>query len=73
MSDCVRETVCTHCIHREICSLKMTYLETLSNLPCINSDFAVTLSCKHYSREVPDPRTNTFTYSDSTNRLYDRF
>jgi hypothetical protein len=73
MTDCVMETLCTHCIHLEVCSLKTTYLKTLSNLPRVNSDFTVTLSCEHYSQEVPDPRTNTFTYSDSTNRLYDRF
>ena len=73
MADCVKETLCTHCIHREICSIKMSYLDTLNKLPAINSDFSLTLSCKHYSREVPDPRQNTFTYSDSTNHLYDRF
>jgi hypothetical protein len=73
MTNCVMETLCTHCIHQEVCSLKTTYLKTLSNLPRVNSDFTVTLSCEHYSREVPNPRTNTFTCSDSTNRLYDRF
>lgn len=69
MSNCVRETLCTHCIHREVCSIKMTYLDTLNKLPCVNSDFTATLSCKHYSGEAPDPRTNTFIYSDSTSNL----
>lgn len=83
MSDCVRETSCTHCIHREVCSLKMSYLDTLTKLPCISPDFNLTLSCRHYSKEVPALRTNMpihnpvlngpdgipFTYSDSTSSL----
>lgn len=80
MSDCVRETLCTHCIHREVCSIKMSYLDTLTKLPCVSPDFNLTLSCRHYSKEVPALRTNMpnynpianvpdgtkFTYSDST-------
>ena len=58
MTDCVKETLCTHCIHREICSIKMSYLDTLNKLPAINSDFSLTLSCKHYSQETPILRTN---------------
>lgn len=63
MPNCVKETLCTHCAHREVCSIRVLYLETLNKLPNINSDFTVTLSCKYYSREAPDPRTNMFTYS----------
>lgn len=60
MSDCVRETLCTYCIHREVCSIKMAYLGTLNKLPCISPDFNLTLSCRHYSKEVPALRTNQF-------------
>lgn len=67
MSSCVKETLCTHCIHREVCSIKTIYLDTLKKLPDISSDFTVSLSCRYYSREVPDPRTNAISYSDSTN------
>lgn len=73
MADCVMETLCTHCIHREVCSLKTTYLKTLSDLPRVNSDFTVTLSCRNHQREVTKPRTNTFTYSDSTNHIFNSF
>lgn len=73
MTNCVKETLCTHCTHREVCSIRVLYLETLNKLPNINSDFEVTLSCKYFSSEVPDPRTNMLTYSDSTNSLFGCF
>lgn len=63
MTNCVRETLCTHCIHREVCSIRVLYLETLNKLPNTNSDFTATLNCKYYVSENPDPKTNAFTYS----------
>jgi hypothetical protein len=56
MSEAVRETICTHCSHREVCAIEMTYLETLERLPLISPQFDLTLTCKHYQKEVPNPR-----------------
>lgn len=58
MTDCVRETLCTHCIHREVCSIKTSYLDTLVKLPYVRPDFALTLTCRHYSKKVSTPRTS---------------
>lgn len=63
MTNCVRETLCTHCIHREVCSIRVLYLETLNKLPNTNSDFTATLSCKYYMSEVPEQKTYDFTYN----------
>ena len=63
MTDYVRETLCTNCIHREICAIKTTYLDTLNKLPGIDTDFSLTLSCKHYSKEVPALKTNMPNYN----------
>lgn len=63
MHDCVRETLCTHCIHREVCSIKMSYFDTLNKLTRINTDFSLTLSCKHYLQETPTLRTNMLNHT----------
>lgn len=48
----VKETNCTHCIHREVCSKKDEYLKLLKIVDQVNSDinevdFAVVLYCNH--------------------------
>lgn len=53
MTDCVRETLCTHCIHRGIYSIKTSYLDTLAKLPYVRPDFTLELTCRYYSKEVP--------------------
>ncbi len=35
----VRETMCTHCIHREVCLYKQTYLEYLRASEKMYSDY----------------------------------
>lgn len=67
MTNCVKETMCTHCVHRQVCSIKTIYLDTLKKLPNVSSDFTVSLSCRYYLKDVPDPRTNAFTYDGSAN------
>ncbi len=41
MSEGVRETICTSCIHREVCMYKQTYLNYLS-------------ACEEMNRNYPD-------------------
>lgn len=48
----VKETNCTHCIHREVCSKKDEYLKLLKHIDALNSDinevdFVVVLYCNH--------------------------
>lgn len=69
MTDCVRETLCTHCIHREVCSIKTSYLDTLVNLPHVRPDFALGLTCKHYSKKEPTLRTNMFDTLSTTSNV----
>lgn len=55
----VRETMCTSCIHREVCLYKQTYLEHLSAWEKMHSDYAdgssvinkLDLNCIHYEKK----------------------
>lgn len=50
MGECVMETECTHCVHREVCGIKIEYLDLLSKLPeqVDNSNFAIKVSCRYH-------------------------
>lgn len=60
MNEIVRETICTHCIHRNVCSIKKSYLETLEKLPDVDHYFRLILSCNHHQKEVSNPRDNSY-------------
>lgn len=55
----VRETTCTHCIHREVCLYKQTYLEYLRASEKMYSDYPDDISfiektdpnCIHYKKK----------------------
>lgn len=55
----VRETTCTHCIHREVCLYKQTYLEYLRTSEKMYSDYPDDISfiektdpnCIHYKKK----------------------
>ena len=55
----VRETMCTHCIHREVCLYKQTYLEYLRASEKMYSDYPDDISfientdpnCIHYKKK----------------------
>ena len=57
MFDGVRETLCTKCVHREVCSYKNTYLKYLENLMKFNNEYSDNISfikkddpnCKFFS------------------------
>lgn len=59
MGGAVRETMCTSCIHREICLYKQTYLEYLSACEKMYSDYPDDISfikktdpnCIHYKKK----------------------
>lgn len=70
MSDCVRETLCTNCVHRNVCSLKMSYLELLTKLPSVSPDFSLILSCKYYLKEAQTLRTNMADLMPDTRVVY---
>lgn len=58
MSDEVRETLCTRCVHREVCAYKDAYLRYLETLVKFNSEYSDDISfitkeepnCKFFSR-----------------------
>lgn len=39
VDDGVRETICTSCVHREVCVYKQTYLEYLSACEKMHSEY----------------------------------
>ena len=60
MSGAVRETMCTSCIHREVCLYKQTYLEYLMACEKMYEDYPVDRSsfievsdpnCIHYKQK----------------------
>ena len=71
MSDCVKETECTSCVHREVCKHKEGYLkvcEAASNINVTLKDhFAnfdcveyIEVHCKHYERASDIIRSNAY-------------
>lgn len=44
MSNGVRETICTRCVHREVCIYKETYLQYLQALEQFNEKYATDIS-----------------------------
>lgn len=52
MSEAVCETECTHCSHREVCSLKSEYLELVTTHNRCDEHFTVTTRCKHFYEEA---------------------
>lgn len=59
MSDGVRETFCTKCLHREVCAYKDTYLRYLETLVKFNNEYSDDISfikkedpnCKFFSKK----------------------
>lgn len=59
MNGGVRETVCTNCVHREVCMYKQSYLEYLDACEKLYSDYKDDISfirkidpdCKHCIKE----------------------
>lgn len=56
MSEAVKETICTNCMHKDVCCYKKSYLETAELLPNVNDIFNVTLFCRYYRKEIANPR-----------------
>lgn len=59
MSDGVRETLCTRCLHREVCVYKDAYLRYLETLVKFNNEYSDDISfiktedpnCKFFSKK----------------------
>ncbi len=59
MFDGVRETLCTRCVHREVCAYKDTYLRYLERLVKFNNEYSDDISfikkedpnCKFFSKK----------------------
>lgn len=66
MSRSCKETLCTSCIHLNVCSIKDDYLKILDTLPKYADDFDLTLHCKHYSESVTNKFHNILNYGTTT-------
>ena len=64
--EAVRETICTSCVHLNVCKYKSELLETVKRLdniiPIDNGRFFYVLNCKDYSVKP----YSTIRYSNST-------
>ena len=51
MSECVKETECTNCSHKMVCSIKENYLKLFEKFQGLYDDklFSVKIHCKNYS------------------------
>lgn len=47
MSKLCKETLCTSCIHRDVCAIKDDFLKIFENLPN-HDDFSLKVCCRHY-------------------------
>lgn len=50
MSECVKETECTNCVHRQVCGFKEDYLKALEKFhDCVCDErFELKFHCKYY-------------------------
>ena len=67
----VRETICTSCVHLNVCRYKSELLETIKRLddiiPIDNGRFFYVLNCKDYSIKPYSTTRSTDRFSTSTN------
>ena len=48
MGESCNETLCTSCIHRDVCIIKVDYLKIFEMLPKHDDNFSLKVGCKHY-------------------------
>lgn len=67
----VRETICTSCVHLNVCRYKSELLETVKRLddiiPIDNGIFSYVLICKDYSIKPYSTTRSTDSFSNATN------
>ena len=67
----IRETICTSCVHLNVCKYKSELLETVKRLddiiPIDNGRFFYILNCKDYSIKPYSTARSTDRFSTSTN------
>ena len=69
MDESFKETLCTSCIHLNVCSIKDGYLKILDTLPKYADDFSLTLHCKHYSESAKNKFNSLLDYVTTTSNL----
>lgn len=48
MGESHNETLCTNCIHLNVCAIKADYLKIFEMLPKHDDNFSLKVGCKHY-------------------------
>lgn len=48
MGESCNETLCTNCIHLNVCAIKADYLKIFEMLPKHDDNFSLKVGCKHY-------------------------
>lgn len=48
MSELCKETLCTSCIHRDVCAIKDDLLKIFEMLPKHDDNFSLKVYCRHY-------------------------
>ena len=68
MSEFCKETLCTSCIHRNVCAIKDDCLKIFEMLPKYDDNFSLKVCCKHY---IGSTTTKLHNYSsdDTINNL----
>lgn len=68
MDESCKETLCTSCIHRDICIIKVDYLKIIEMLPKHDDNFSLKVCCRHYFGYNTTKLSNSITIG-STNGL----
>lgn len=66
MGESCNETLCTSCIHRDECIIKVDYLKIFEMLPKHDDIFSLKVGCKHYFGTTTDKLIN---YDTTTGNL----
>ena len=48
MSELCKETLCTNCIHLNVCAIKDDFLKIFEMLPKHDDNFSLKVCCRHY-------------------------
>ena len=48
MGESCNKTLCTNCIHLNVCAIKADYLKIFEMLPTHDDNFSLKVGCKHY-------------------------
>lgn len=65
MGESCNKTLCTNCIHLNVCAIKADYLKIFEMLPTHDDNFSLKVDCKHYFGTTIEPNNSTIKLNNS--------